>query len=631
MSVKKDPYDIDFMSTTAKVPWYDKIIHSMYGAYSFQVSWVIFGYYLVYFYTDVVGLSATVAGTIMLVARFAFTVALMIGVFLMKPLIKLFRDTGRVYQICMAASAGFSILLFVLCKQYGPTAAADSMRFGLLFIVFVINAVFSGAYYSFSNVMIPATVDYGEWKNGNGQAGIVSAINGFCITIGAALGAQIMGILLDGSGYVANQTQSDATLNWLLILAFVIPAVVTIIHFVLQMFYGLNDKRLDECMQEVWERRKKRKIWIDKRKKLTSVTSCFATEERAALAEKMIEISPEGLDKVMFGCTGSDANEFALKLAKYYQGGGRIISFRRGFHGSTAGAAAATGKSEMIQESSSISELLPRGFVHSAPPYCYHCDFGKEPGSCNMQCLKYLEQTMLHEGGDKIAAVISEPIFAAGGVIVPPKGFWQGVRDLCDKYGALLIFDEVVTGIGQTGTMFACEYEGVTPDILVTGKGLTSGYVPGSAVLCRREIGEAMSKISLHGHTHSCYPMTCRSALKNIEIIERENLVENSRVVGDYLHEKLKGLMEKYDVIKDVRGRGLLQGIELEGSRNADKYVLGQKFYETMLGNGLITELESRRNLENVVVVMHPALITSKENVDEAVEIIDKSLKVCLN
>lgn len=125
--------------------------------------------------------------------------------------------------------------------------------------------------------------------------------------------------------------------------------------------------------------------------------------------------------------------------------------------------------------------------------------------------------------------------------------------------------------------------------------------------------------------------MTCRSALKNIEIIERENLVENSRVVGDYLHEKLKGLMEKYDVIKDVRGRGLLQGIELEGSRNADKYVLGQKFYETMLGNGLITELESRRNLENVVVVMHPALITSKENVDEAVEIIDKSLKVCLN
>ena len=155
----------------------------------------------------------------------------------------------------MLASAGFSILMFILCKSFGQDAAADSMKFGLLFVVFIINGIFSGAYYSFSNVMIPATVDYGEWKNGNGQAGIVSAINGFCITIGAALGAQIMGILLDGSGYVANQTQTPATLNWLLILAFVIPAVVTIIHFILQMFYGLTDKRLDECMQEVRARR----------------------------------------------------------------------------------------------------------------------------------------------------------------------------------------------------------------------------------------------------------------------------------------------------------------------------------------------------------------------------------------
>lgn len=364
--------------------------------------------------------------------------------------------------------------------------------------------------------------------------------------------------------------------------------------------------------------------------KIVSVTSCFATEERAALAEKMIEISPEGLEKVMFGCTGSDANEFALKLAKYYRKGGRIISFRRGFHGSTAGAAAATGKSEMIQENSGISELLPRGFVHSAPPYCYHCDFGKEPESCGMQCLKYLEQTMLHEGGDRIAAVISEPIFAAGGVIVPPKGFWKGVRKLCDKYGALLIFDEVVTGIGQTGTMFAYQYEDVTPDILVTGKGLTSGYVPGSAVLCKKEIGEAMSQISLHGHTHSCYPLTCKSALKNLEIIEREKLIENSQTTGAYLHEKLLKLQEKYEVIRDVRGRGLLQGLEIEGTKDKDKYILGQELYEKMLHGGLITELESRKNLENVVVVMHPALITTKENVDEAVEIIDNSLKDCL-
>ncbi len=484
--MKRDHYEIDFMSTTAKVPWYDKIIHSMYGAYSFQVSWVIFGYYLIYFYTDVVGLSATIAGTIMLVSRvadcftdlwvgymldnvcyrwgryrswaifgiaplfllfigvftalptnntslkiawaglcygcfgsigatfsfmpqiaqfcnmtrnlreretiaviksvctnlaqvvaasfflplvnffggnganeakgyfwaaftigltvmlfqilnvgmtrkyelnrdgscrehlkqvehekiwsqlqsfgknrpaivlqigevlkqimqaikngmiiyvftyylgsenfysvamFAFTIALMAGVFLMKPVIRLFKDTGRAYQFCMLASAVLSILIFVLCRVKGQAHAAESMHFGLLFVLFILNGILSGAYYSFANVMIPATVDYGEWKNGKGQAGIVSAINGFCITIGAALGAQIMGILLDSSGYVANQMQSANTLYWLLILAFVLPAIITLIHFIVQMFYGLTDKRLDECMQEIRVRKEQK-------------------------------------------------------------------------------------------------------------------------------------------------------------------------------------------------------------------------------------------------------------------------------------------------------------------------------------------------------------------------------------
>ena len=188
-------------------------------------------------------------------AMLVFTIALMAGVFFMKPLVKMFRDTGRAYQVCMLVSAGLSVLMFVMCKGYGAEAASNSMKFGLLFLVFILNGIFSGAYYSFSNVMIPATVDYGEWKNGKGQAGIISAVNGFCITIGAALGAQIMGILLDSSGYKANQIQSAGTLNWILNLAFVIPALVTLIHFAAQMFYGLSDARLEKCMQEVRARR----------------------------------------------------------------------------------------------------------------------------------------------------------------------------------------------------------------------------------------------------------------------------------------------------------------------------------------------------------------------------------------
>jgi len=366
--------------------------------------------------------------------------------------------------------------------------------------------------------------------------------------------------------------------------------------------------------------------------KVVSVTSMFVTEERAKLAETLAELAPQGLDKVLFGCTGSDANEFALKLAKYYKGGGKIISFRRGFHGSTAGSAAATGKSETIQENVSIAELLPQGFLHSSPPYCYRCDFGKEPQSCGLQCLHFLEQTILHEGGDKVAAVITEPIFAAGGVIVPPKGFLEGLRKICDQYDALLIFDEVVTGFGQTGSMFACEHWGVTPDILVTGKALTGGYIPGSVVIARREIGEAADALTLHGHTHSCYPLMCASASKNIEIIQREGLCEKAANVGSYLIEQLLRLQNQFDVIGDVRGMGLLAGFELVKDRTSKKanFELGQRMFGRMLSKGLITELESRKNLQNAVIVLHPPLITEKKHVDEAVQIIEESLKECL-
>ena len=366
--------------------------------------------------------------------------------------------------------------------------------------------------------------------------------------------------------------------------------------------------------------------------KLASVTSMFVTKERVELAEKLISIAPKGFGKVIFGCTGSDANELALKIAKYYRGGGRIISFRRSFHGSTAGSAAATGKAENIQVEPSISELLPRGFIHSPPPYCYRCDFDKTPDKCNNFCLRYLEQTILHEGGGKVAAIILEPIFAAGGVIVPPDGFMRRLREICDQYGALLIFDEVVTGFGQTGYMFAAEYSGVTPDILVTGKGLTGGYIPGSAVLMRRDIGEKMDNLTLHGHTHSCYPVMCKAASKNIEIIIRDKLVENAARSGAYLRRKLESLKDKYPVIGDVRGLGLLQGFELTHGacgREAN-HAFGRRLFAQMLREGLVTELESRNNLQNAVIVLHPALITSERDVDEAADIIDRSLAVCL-
>lgn len=370
----------------------------------------------------------------------------------------------------------------------------------------------------------------------------------------------------------------------------------------------------------------------DQMERLICVSPMFVTKERVQLARMLAGLAPGGLGKCVFGCTGSDANEFALKVAKCYRGGGKIISFWRGYHGATAGAAAATGKAETIQTDRRIAELLPAGFIHAAPPYCYRCDFGRTYPECELFCLKFLETQILHEGEERIAALIIEPVLAAGGVIVPPDGYLPALRRLCDKHAVLLIFDEVVTGIGRTGKMFACQHWNVAPDILVSGKALTGGYIPGSAVIARQDIGEALDSVVLHGHTHSAYPLMCASAIKNLEIILRDRLCEHARDVGEYLKSRLLQLKSEFPVIGDVRGIGLLQGIEIvrDPSTKEPDHKLGQVLFEDFLSRGLITELESRKNLNNCVIVLHPPLITQKEHVDMAIDIMRRSFRDCL-
>jgi 4-aminobutyrate aminotransferase-like enzyme len=213
----------------------------------------------------------------------------------------------------------------------------------------------------------------------------------------------------------------------------------------------------------------------------------------------------------------------------------------------------------------------------------------------------------------------------------PPEGFLKGLRALCDKYGALLIFDEVVTGFGQTGSMFACQQWGVVPDLLVSGKALTGGYIPGSVVLARRDIGEAADALTLHGHTHSCYPLMCAAAQKNLEVIRRDNLCEHAAVTGEYLIRELRRLQGRFPSIGDVRGRGLLVGFELVKDRRTKEadFALGRRLFETMLAKGLITELESRKNLQSAVIVLHPPLITERGHVDQAIGIIGEALEEC--
>lgn len=359
---------------------------------------------------------------------------------------------------------------------------------------------------------------------------------------------------------------------------------------------------------------------------LVSVSAQFATRERVALAKRLLLLSGENYKKVLFGVTGSDAIEFALKAAKYCKKGGVIVSFWRGYHGATAGSAAATGKAETIQIDPSITSLLPSGFVHVSPPYCYRCDYKKEYPLCDLFCIDFIKKRIINDGYDNIAAIITEPIQAAGGVIVPPPGYLKALKKLCRELDALLIFDEVVTGFGRIGSFFASQHWDVYPDIMVVGKALTGGYIPGSAVLMTSEVGEAMDKLTLHGHTHSAYPLMCASALTNLDIIENERLPDNAKRVGNMIIKRLQKMMGKYSFIGDIRGVGLLIAIEIvqdHDSRQAD-YQMADKLYSKLREAGIITELESFPRLESSVIVLHPPLILSEKEACEALDIIER-------
>ncbi|MBE3598498.1 MAG: aminotransferase class III-fold pyridoxal phosphate-dependent enzyme [Limnochordaceae bacterium] len=283
--------------------------------------------------------------------------------------------------------------------------------------------------------------------------------------------------------------------------------------------------------------------------------------------------------------TGSDAVELALKLAKLARGGGAIVGLWRAFHGATAAALAASGKPEAELLDPALRELLPGGFLHASPPYCYRCDFGATYPECAWRCLGDLEERLAQAGqlplpaplphpewpacpgrpGRPPAAVIAEPILTGGGVIVPPPGYLRALRALCDRTGALLILDEVVTGMGRTGTPWAWQQDGVAPDILVAGKGLTAGYVPGSAVLVREELADRIEAAgaALHPHTHAGYPLMLAAALKTLDIVERDRLALRAAALGEHFGRLLRELQARHPCIGDVRGRGLLWGIEL--------------------------------------------------------------------
>lgn len=345
----------------------------------------------------------------------------------------------------------------------------------------------------------------------------------------------------------------------------------------------------------------------------------FYCEPLTALAEMLRKVTPPGMDMFFFSNSGAEAVEGALKLARFSSGRQGIIAFTGGFHGRTFGAMSLTTSS--IRYRRNYQPFVPSVY-HSPYPYCYRCFFGRKPEACSLDCFEYLEKLFKHLiHPEEIACMIMEPVLGEGGYVVAPAEFLRSLRALCDKWGILLILDEIQSGMGRTGRWFASEHFGITPDIMTIAKGIASG-LPLSAVAAGREI---MSKWppGAHGTTFGGNPVACAAAIATLRVIEEEGLLENAAFVGRYALERVKEMKEKHSCIGDVRGLGLMIGIEFvkEGREPFTEEL--KRILDYCLDKGLIL-IEC--GVDKNVIRLAPPLMVKKEEMEKGLDILEEAI-----
>lgn len=357
---------------------------------------------------------------------------------------------------------------------------------------------------------------------------------------------------------------------------------------------------------------------VDQVKKLTHTSTLYANAPQSQLAAKLAEITPGKLEKSFFTNSGTEADETATMAAKLYTGRQEIITLRHSYSGRSAAAQSAGG-----HRSWKVMPTQVAGYYHAPAPYCYRCPFKLTYPECDLACAKDLTELIETATSGNIAAFMAEPILGVGGYITPPKEYFKEAVAIVRQYGGVFITDEVQTGWGRTGDKwFGIEHWDVEPDLITSAKGMAAG-LPIGWTIATPEVAAAVPTLTFS--TFGGNPVSTRAALTTIEVIETENLVHSAKVVGDHLREKLMGLMEKYEIIGDVRGLGLMQALEFVKDRKTKEpnSAAVLKIFEETKKRGVLI---GKGGLYGNCIRIGPPLIATKDNMDEMVTALDEAL-----
>jgi len=375
----------------------------------------------------------------------------------------------------------------------------------------------------------------------------------------------------------------------------------------MDLYSGVSVHALGHCHPEVVE------AICRQVQTLQHTTTIYLTEPLVNLAERLAGVLPGEISRTFFSCSGSDANEGAALLATLHTGRNEFLAFQNSLHGRTKLGMSLTGLSFWRTDPHPVG-----GITHVPPPYCGRCPFGQTYGSCRFECIAAVESAILTATSGRPAAMFVEPIQGNGGIIVPPPEYYPKLREVLDKYNMLLIADEVQTGFGRTGRMFAMEHWGIVPDIITGGKAIGGG-TPAGFFSTTDQIAASYTRPG--ASTFGGNPVTAQAGLKVLEILQRDSLADRSAQLGAVLKNRLKEISETNDIISDVRGLGLMVGVEIAGTAQRSASECTDRILERMKDAGYF--LGKTGPGRNVVTWMPPLIIGEPELI-EAVETFEK-------